>query len=311
MKKGISVIIPNYNGGRIFPKCLEMIGQQDYGAETQLIIIDSGSTDGTVELAERAGAFLRRIDKIHFHHANTRNEAVFLADFDNIIFTVQDAIPCSKSWLSELERSLCETDVAAVYTDQIPHDDATPYSRFEIESVSKARAGKQKIQQIESLEVFKEMPYDETYRSMDLDNVCAIYKKELLVNIPFPELDFAEDMAWTLKNMLLGYKVLYQPDIEVKHSHNRSPEYAFNRKVINSLWCAKIMNRVENDMSFLTTGNLMVLAGVLGRFVNRLGADILGGREPLDIHSKKSSQVISTIRKKYSLRNRAKSFLIN
>ncbi|MBC8427082.1 MAG: glycosyltransferase, partial [Deltaproteobacteria bacterium] len=52
MEKGISIIIPTYNGGRIFSKCLEMIGQQDYGAEIQLIIVDSGSTDGTVELAE-------------------------------------------------------------------------------------------------------------------------------------------------------------------------------------------------------------------------------------------------------------------
>ena len=93
MKKGISVIIPNYNGGRIFPKCLEMIGQQDYVGKVQLIIVDSGSTDGTVGWAERAGAVVKRIDKNKFHHAKTRNEAVLLADFDNIVFTVQDAIP--------------------------------------------------------------------------------------------------------------------------------------------------------------------------------------------------------------------------
>jgi len=61
--------------------------------EIQLIVVDSGSTDGTIELAERAGALIRRIDKNKFHHAKTRNEAVLLADFDNIVFTVQDAIP--------------------------------------------------------------------------------------------------------------------------------------------------------------------------------------------------------------------------
>ena len=138
-KIGISIFIPTYNGGRVFSRCLEMIGQQDYEGQIQLIIVDSGSTDGTPELAERAGALVRRIDKNKFHHSNTRNEAVFLADFDNIVFTVQDAVPCSESWLSELEISLCETDVAAVYTDQIPHDDATPYARFDIESISRAR----------------------------------------------------------------------------------------------------------------------------------------------------------------------------
>lgn len=270
MEKGISIIIPTYNGGQIFSKCLEMVGRQDYGGKIQLIIVDSGSTDGTVASAERAGALVKRIDKNRFHHARTRNEAVLLARFNSIVFTVQDAVPCSTSWLSDLERSLCETDVAAVYTDQIPHDDATPYARFEIESISKARGREQKIQQIESLEAFREMPYDAAYRTISLDNVCAIYKKELLVNIPFPEVDFAEDMAWAFKNMVLGHRLMYQPDIKVKHSHNRSPEYAFNRQVINSFWCAKIMNRVENDMSFLTVGDLMALTGALGRSVNRL-----------------------------------------
>ena len=277
--------------------------------KVQLIIVDSGSTDGTVAWAERAGAVVKRIDKNKFHHANTRNEAVLLADFDNIVFTVQDAVPCSGSWLSELERSLCETDVAAVYTDQIPHDDATPYARFEIESISKARGGKQKIQQIESLKVFKEMPYDEAYRSIGLDNVCAIYRKELLVKIPFPEVDFAEDMAWAFKNIVLGHRLMYQPDIKVKHSHNRSPEYAFNRQVINSLWCAKIMNRVKDDLSFVTIRDLMSLTRSVGRYVNRIGSEILGRGQLFVNRSKKRPQAIKRIRKVYSLRNRVSYFL--
>jgi hypothetical protein len=227
----------------------------------------------------------------------------------NIVFTVQDAVPCSENWLSALERSLCETDVAAVYTDQIPHDDASPYARLEIESISKARGGKQKIQQIESLEEFMAMPYDEAYRAIGLDNVCAIYRKELLINIPFPEVDFAEDLAWAFKNMLLGHKVLYQPEIKVKHSHNRSPEYAFNRQIINSYWCAKIINRVRDDISFLTVGDLMALASEMGRFAGRLRSDILDGREPGDINDSRSLGVIDGIRKRYSLRNRAKCFL--
>ena len=311
MKKGISIIIPTYNGGQVFSKCLEMIGQQGYGAEIQLIIIDSGSTDGTIALAERAGALVRRLDKKHFHHANTRNEAVLLADFENIVFIVQDAVPCSETWLSELERSLYEADVAAVYTDQIPHDDATAYARFEIESISRARGREQKIQQIESLEAFNEMPYDVAYRTISLDNVCAIYRRDLLIDIPFPEVDFAEDMAWALKNMLLGHKVLYNPNIRVKHSHNRFPEYAFNRQVINSFWCAKIMNRVENDMSFLTVRDLMVLTGRLERFANRLRSDILEDRKKHDIDRKSSHNIIDEIRKKFSLRNRMKCLLLD
>jgi len=311
MEKGISLIIPTYNGGQIFLKCLEMIGHQDYAGQLQLIIVDSGSIDGTVESAKRAGALVKRIDKKQFHHATTRNEAVFWADFDTILFTVQDAVPCSNDWLADLEKSLCETGAAAVYTDQIPHDDATAYARLETESISRARGRKKKIQQIESLDAFNEMSYDAAYRAIGLDNVCAMYRKELLVNIPFPNVDFAEDMAWAFKIMLLGHKILYNPDIKVKHSHNRSPEYAFNRQVINSFWCAKIMNRVKDDISFLTVRDLMALTGVLGRFANQLDADSLGEKERLDIQHNTSSRFFSAIQKKFSLINRVKFFLID
>ena len=53
MEKGISIIIPTYNGGHVFSKCLDMIGQHDYVGKVQLIVVDSGSTDGTVASAER------------------------------------------------------------------------------------------------------------------------------------------------------------------------------------------------------------------------------------------------------------------
>ena len=310
MKRGISIIIPTYNGGKIFSKCLEMIRQQDYGGEIELIIVDSGSTDGTTELAEKAGAVVRRIEKREFHHARTRNAALPLAKCDKVIFMVQDAVPCSNIWLSDLEEALSENDVVAAYTDQIPHDDADIYARFEIESISKARGEEPVLQYLDSPESFNKMPYDKAYRTISLDNVCAIYRKELLINIPFPEVDFAEDLAWAFKNMLLGHRLMYQPDIKVKHSHNRPPEYAFNRQVINSFWCAKIMNRVENDISFLTIGDLMALTGALGRFVNRLRSDILDGKEPRDTNRRRSPQVIDKIRQSYSLRNRVKYLVV-
>lgn len=86
---------------------------------------------------------------------------------------------------------------------------------------------------------------------------------------------------------------------------------AFNRQVINSFWCAKIMNRVENDMSFLTIGDLMALTSAVGRFVNRLGSDILGGGQDFGNKGKKRPEVIGRIRKAYSLRNRVKHFLVD
>lgn len=274
MENGVSIIIPTCNGGQIFSECLAAIKGQDYGGPLQLIIMDSGSTDETVELAIKAEAQVQKVDPKQFHHAGTRNEALSLADHERIVFMVQDTIPCSDAWLSSLARALDDYPVAAVYTAQIPHDDATPYARFEIESINEARGQDLVIQEIESLESYAEMPYHRAYRMIGLDNVCAIYRKDRLLKEPFPEVDFAEDMAWAQKNLLMGHKILYNPRIKVKHSHNRPPQYAFRRQIINSFWCAKIMGRVEDDLSFLEVGDLKSLTGSARSFVSSLLSNI-------------------------------------
>ena len=175
MENGISIIIPTHNGGKTFKKCLESIGRQGYEGPVQRIVIDSGSTDGTAEWAEAAGALVRRIDQKKFHHARTRNEALPLARFDRVIYMVQDAIPCSDTWLTQLEKALMAHDVAAVYGEQVPQDDATPYARFEEESIQYGRGRETVIRALASHEEFREMPYDEAYRAIGLDNICVIF----------------------------------------------------------------------------------------------------------------------------------------
>jgi len=97
--------------------------------------------------------------------------------------------------------------------------------------------------------------------------------------------------------MLKGRSVLYQPGIKVKHSHNRIPEYGFNRQIANSFWCAKIMRRVAHDMSYLNVGDLMSLTGAVRMFVSRIS-----GKEP---------RAINKIVGRYSLKNRVRWLLID
>lgn len=292
-------------------QCLEKIGQQEYDGEIQLIVIDSGSTDGTAELAEKAGGLVKRIDKRQFHHARTRNQALSLTKFDKVVLTVQDVIPCSDTWLLNLENSINQHDVVAVYTDQIPHDDANPYARFENQCIRDFRGQEQVLQSLDSVESFREMSYHDAYRAIALDNVCAIYRKESLMHVPFPEVDFAEDLAWSLENMLKGRSVLYQPGIKVKHSHNRIPEYGFNRQVANSFWCAKIMRRVAHDMSYLNVGDLMSLTGAVRMFVSRIISNLLNAGNAPGNNSGKEPRAINKIVGRYSLKNRVRWLLID
>ncbi len=309
MNNGVSIIILTLNGGGIFSECLKKISQQDYPKKVQLIVIDSGSTDGTLELAEKNDALVFKINKKEFHHARTRNKALSFAAFNKVIYLVQDAIPYSNNWLYDMEHALSEGDVCAVYVQQVPHDDASLYARFAVESHSNILGQESVLQSVDSFGSFQRMPYEDAYRTIRLDNVCAIYRKELLERIPFPEFDFAEDLAWAYKNICIGYKIKYEPNIKVKHSHDRPPEYNFNRHVVDSIFCAKIMNRVKDDFSFLTIRDLMVLTISFQQFAKNLKSDIVSKSLSPKICRSNSIQIIDKIFKNYPLKYRGIKFV--
>jgi glycosyltransferase involved in cell wall biosynthesis len=309
MDSGVSIIIPTLNGGKIFSECLKKINQQDYSKKIQLIIIDSGSTDGTLELAEKSDALVLKIDKKEFHHARTRNKALSFAAFNKVIYLVQDAIPYSNSWLYGMENALSDRNVCATYVQQVPHDNASLYARFAVESHSNTLGQESVLQSIDSFESFHMMPYEDAYRAIRLDNVCAIYRKELLEKNPFPEFDFAEDLAWAYKNISTGYKIKYEPKIKIRHSHDRPPGYNFNRHVVDSIFCAKIMNRVKDDFSFLTTRDLIALTISFQKFAGQLKSDIADKSLSLGVHRSGSMQIIDKIFKSYPLKYRVIKFV--
>ena len=113
MDEGITIIIPTCDGGPVFFECLQMIRQQVYDGPIQLMVVDSGSSDRTPELAESMGAVVKHIKREDFHHARTRNAALAMAAFDQVLFMVQDAVPVSEEWLSRLTAALHESGAAA------------------------------------------------------------------------------------------------------------------------------------------------------------------------------------------------------
>ncbi|VDA63350.1 hypothetical protein BANRA_01648 [Klebsiella pneumoniae] len=93
-------------------------------------IVDSGSTDGTVELASEAGFKVMKIRSEDFNHGGTRNLAVseYLNEFDIAIFLTQDAIP-EKGFIEEIIRSFNDPLVVCAYGRQLPHEDANPIAQ--------------------------------------------------------------------------------------------------------------------------------------------------------------------------------------
>src|SRR5438046_288120 len=126
----VSILIPTLNAGPRFEEVLGKIRAQEGDFERELIVVDSGSTDGTVELAHRYGAMVHQIERHEFNHGATRNLGVSLARGEYVVLTVQDAVPQDGRWLAAMVEEL-EGDerVAGVYSRQVPHPEASAFTR--------------------------------------------------------------------------------------------------------------------------------------------------------------------------------------
>ena len=69
----ISVIIPVKDGGDALRRCLEGIAGQRTGEDVETLVVDSGSSDGSVELAQAQGARVIEVPTSGFRHGATRN----------------------------------------------------------------------------------------------------------------------------------------------------------------------------------------------------------------------------------------------
>lgn len=215
----ISIIIPTKNGGEKFPLALEKIFSYrgKYGFE--VIVVDSGSTDGTIQAASRYDVRFFRIRSDEFGHGKTRNYAASLSVGRYLVFTTQDAVPRDEDWIERLVSNFDNGRVAGVYGRQIPFD-TNPYEEY---FLGTAYHGERMIK---AFPAGKGISYKEVFFS----NVNASIRKNLWESNPFNENQIiSEDIEWARRMLMKDYVIVYEPEAVVYHSHNYNPIKNFKR----------------------------------------------------------------------------------
>lgn len=217
----ISVIIPTRNAEGHIHMLLDSLKRQSVPSE--IVVVDSSSTDRTVIIAESLGAKTKIIVRGLFGHGRTRNLAVTLASGDIIVFLTQDALPADEHFLENLIKPLRDRDpaIAAAYGRQLPKADAKPtekFSRF---------FNYPDVPLIKDSSAFSSLGI----KTFFFSNVCsAIRRKEFEDLGGFSEnLIMNEDMLFAGRLIKSGYKIAYVPEAVVIHSHNYSLRQQFRR----------------------------------------------------------------------------------
>ncbi|WP_054301324.1 glycosyltransferase family 2 protein [Gemmobacter sp. LW-1] len=120
-----SIVIRTLNEGRYLEDLLLMIARQETpGIEVETVLIDSGSTDGTLEIAARHGARVTHIRKNEFSFGRSLNRGSCFATGDILVYISGHCIPVDAHWLQALCQPLIDGRAAYSYGRQIGDDDS-------------------------------------------------------------------------------------------------------------------------------------------------------------------------------------------
>ena len=216
----ISVIIPTLNAAELLAEQVSTLRSQDLPPE-QIIVIDSGSEDGTAALARTLPVELLTIEPGTFDHGGTRNLGAEHATGNILIFMTQDAIFRNSETLEKLIKPLQESDIVVSYARQVPDENASPAEQY-LRLANYPPGPKIKaMQDIDKLGI----------KTFQNSNVCAAYRRtefEQLGCFPAPVV-CNEDMLFAAKAIFAGYRVAYSAGALVTHTHHLGPVKLFRR----------------------------------------------------------------------------------
>jgi glycosyltransferase involved in cell wall biosynthesis len=213
-----TVAIPVLNGGPLLATVLDAVAAQQVDRPVEVVVIDSGSTDGSPDVARGHGARVEQIPPSAFNHGTTRNALMELATGDHVAFLTQDSVPASPQWLQALLNGFTLAgDVALVFGPHRPRPDASPMVRREL------------------LELFAR--FDQgvqrgpgtTGPAQFFSSANGAVARWAWERIPFQPVPYAEDMVLARDMLAAGLAKAYVPEAAVIHSHDLPPVQAFRR----------------------------------------------------------------------------------
>jgi len=208
--KSCSIVIRCYNEEKHIGKLLHGIMQQT-AVDREIIIVDSGSTDSTLKIADRFPTKVTRIQPETFSFGRSLNLGCSLATHEFIVLASAHVFPVCKDWLENLLAPFDNPRIGLVYGRQ-RGDGVTKFSEKQV-----------------FLKWFPDVSNPDQDHPF-CNNANAAIRRELWDKYPYNEdLTGLEDLAWAEHIMQIGHKIAYRADATVVHVHDEVPLHIFNR----------------------------------------------------------------------------------
>jgi rhamnosyltransferase len=205
-----SIVIRTLNEGKNLEKVFQGIHNQNY-KDWEIVLVDSGSTDRTLDLAKQYGARIFHIPSKEFTFGRSLNQGCSEALGEYLVFVSGHVWPVTNNWLRNLVEPFQELSVAMVYGRQRGTDDSRLSELHDLQ------------RQFGSVtQILVDEPKG--------NNGNAAIRKSLWLNQPFDEsLPGLEDVDWARKAERNGHRVYYAADASVYHLHEETLKQVYRR----------------------------------------------------------------------------------
>jgi rhamnosyltransferase len=223
----VTVAIPVLNGGEQLVRVLDAVRAQLVDGEIEILVSDSGSSDGSPQRAREHSARVIEIERTEFGHGATRNLLLREARGTHVAMLTQDAEPADEHWLARLLAGFDQgPDVALVYGRYAPRPGASPAASRELErwfgslapGVERLAVGELDLPAVTLMG-----------RRGFFSDANACIARAAWERVPFRDIAYAEDRALALDMLRAGYAKVYEPRAVVMHSHQYGPSQRFRR----------------------------------------------------------------------------------
>lgn len=205
-----SIVIRAYNEEQHIGRLLEGLRRQTV-QDVEILLVDSGSSDGTVARAESFGARIVRIPSAEFTFGRSLNYGVRAATWELVVIASAHVYPVYPDWLETLLRPFEDEDIALTYGKQ--------------RGPASAHFSEQQIYQ----QWYPEQSQPRQATAF-CNNANAAIRKNLWEKNPYDEtLTGLEDLAWAKWAKEQRYAIAYVAEAEIVHVHNETPQGVFNR----------------------------------------------------------------------------------
>ncbi|MGE3726015.1 MAG: glycosyltransferase family 2 protein [Candidatus Sericytochromatia bacterium] len=208
----VSIILRNKNSEETMAEVLKALYSQDFD-DFELIVMDSGSRDKSLEWVQPAAAQIYQLDPADYFPGKVLNQAAQKAQGEILVFLNSDVVMLNKQVLTELLKPFADEAVVASFARQVPRPEADPWVRRDYTKAFPSEGP--------------------APRWMTFSLPLAAMRKKTWQKMPFYTWAWgSEDSEWGHRALQQGLKIAYVPQAEVMHSHNYTLKQLYGRRFI-------------------------------------------------------------------------------